>query len=141
MLMNLYEIFDEFQAVPDREYRIDLLRRYDSWSLRQVLKGAFDPTIQFTIKKIPEYTPSLAPPGMGYTSIIQELDRAYLFQENNPRVSPNLTEKRKEEILIQILEALEAREAIVYSNMILKDLKVPGLDAEIVREAFPDLLS
>lgn len=139
MLMNLYEIFDEFVAYPDRDYRIDLLRRHGTYTLREVLRGAFDPNIQFSIKKIPAYTPSNAPPGMGYTTLHQEISRAYLFQEGNPRVSPNLTLKRKEELLIQILEALEAREAQVFANMILKDLKVEGLNTEIVREAYPDL--
>lgn len=141
MLIKLYEIFDEFEAYPDHDYQVDLLRRNDSWSLREVLKGTFDPNIEFTIKEPPPYKPSDAPPGMGYTTIVQELDRAYLFQKNNPRVSPNLTEKRKNEILIQILESLEGREAEVYMNMILKDLKVKGLTEEFVRETFPGLLS
>jgi hypothetical protein len=43
-------------------------------------------------------------------------------------------------LLIQILEALEASEADVFMNMILKDLKVKGLTYKIVQEAFPDLL-
>jgi hypothetical protein len=77
---------------------------------------------------------------LGYTSIAQELGRAYLFEEGNPRVEPNLTYERKEKILIQILEALEKREAEVFLNMLLKDLKVKNLDYRIVNEAFPDLL-
>jgi len=139
--MNIYEIFDEFKEVPDKDYRLDLLQRYSSNTLREVLKGTFHPNIHFSIKQIPEYKPSDAPPGMGYTNIDQEMTRVYLFQENNPRVSPNLTLQRKEQLLIQILESLEAREAEVFANMILKDQKIEGLTAELVEEAFPGLLS
>ena len=55
-------------------------------------------------------------------------------------MSPNLTPQRKEQILIQILEALEKREAEIYMNMLLKKQVVKGLDSKIVKEAFPDLL-
>jgi hypothetical protein len=78
---------------------------------------------------------------MGYNTIHQELGRVYLFSTNSPRVPENLTQKRKEEILIQILEALEAKEAEIFMNMLLKKQNVNGLTAAIVKEAFPGLLS
>jgi hypothetical protein len=76
---------------------------------------------------------------MSYSSIHQELGRVYLFEKNNPRTSPDLNVKRREQILIQILEVLEKREAEVFMNMLMKKQKVKGLDASIVHEAFPDL--
>jgi hypothetical protein len=77
---------------------------------------------------------------MSYSSIAQELSRAYLFERDNPRVAPTLSLKRKTEILIQILEVLEAKEAEVFMNMLLKKQNVKGLDYAIVKEAFSDLL-
>jgi hypothetical protein len=139
-MKNLYEIFDEFEAAPSRQGRIEVLRNNAGYALREVLRGAFHPNIKFVIDKVPYYKPSDAPPGLGYTSIHQELGRAYLFEEDNPKVSPNLSYQRKEQVLIQILEALEKREAEIYMNMLLKNLKIKGLDSKIVREAFPDLL-
>ena len=50
------------------------------------------------------------------------------------------TEKRKTEILIQILESLEEDEADVFAAMLTKKLKVPHLTPALVNEAFPDLL-
>ena len=64
-----------------------------------------------------------------------------MFEKNNPRVDPNLSYERKEQILIQILEALEAQEAEVFMNMLLKKQKVKGLTQAIVKEAFPGLIS
>ncbi len=137
--MNIYEIFNEFEKANTRNEKIDVLRRHGNYALRSVLKGTFDPNVKFVIQNIPYYKPSDAPPGLGYTSINQELGRAYLFEENNPKVASNLSMKRREEILIQILESLEAKEAEVYMNMLLKKQRVEGMTTEIVKEAFPDL--
>lgn len=137
---NIYEIFDEFEKAETDYDRVCVLRFNESWAMKNVLRGAFDPNVRFVIERVPYYKPSDAPIAMGYTSITQELGRAYIFEDGNPRVEPNLTYDRKEKILIQILESLEKREAEVFMNMIMKNLKVKNLDYRIVKEAFPDLL-
>lgn len=139
-MKNIYEVFDDFAKLKTRAEKIDLLRSDRRRVLKDVLQGAFSPNIQFVFDKPVEYKPSDAPPGLGYTSIEQELKRVYLFIKDHPRVAPDLTHERKEHILIQMLEAMEAREAEVFMNMILKDLKVKGLDEKLVREAFPGLI-
>jgi len=139
-MKNIYEIFDEYEKAATKQERINVLRQNSNYALKSVLKGTYNPNVQFVIDRIPLYKPSDAPPGLGYTSIHQELGRAYLFEANNPRVAPSLSQKRKEQLLIQILESLEKREAEVFMNMLLKKQKVKNLNAEIVKEAFPDLL-
>jgi len=89
---------------------------------------------------VPYYSPSDAPIGLGYTTISQELKRVYLFQKDNPKRDPNLSKERVEVILIQMLENLEAKEAVVFMNMLLKKQKVKGLTDKIVQEAFPGLI-
>lgn len=139
MMKNLYEVFDEFEQAKTTKEKVDVLQRNSSYALKNVLQGTFSPNISFVFNKIPDYKASDAPAGLGYTSIHQELSRAYLFQENNPKVDPNLSMKRKEELLIQILEALEAREAEIYANMLLKKQRVKGLTASVAKQAFPEL--
>jgi hypothetical protein len=139
MYKNVYEIFDEFEQAKTKKDKIDVLRRNVNYALRNVLQGTFNPNIQFIFEKIPNYKVSDAPVGLGYSTIHQELGRVYLFEKNNPKVSPQLTQKRKEEILIQVLESLEAREAEVYANMIMKKQNVKGLDKKIAKEAFPEI--
>jgi hypothetical protein len=141
MMKNIYEILEEIEKAKSKEDRIAILRYNSSWALQNVLKGTYDSSIQFSVDKIPTYKPSDAPPGLGYSSIHQELGRAYLFEKNNPKVNPNLTEKRKEQILIQMLECLEAKEAQVLCNMILKKPLCKGLNYNVVKEAFPDLIT
>lgn len=140
-MKNVYEIFEEFEKAPNRESKITVLRNNDGWALRNILKGTFDPNIKFIFEQPIQYKHSDSPPGMSYSSIHKELDRVYLFEVNNPKTSPNLTLKRKEQILIQILEVLEAKESEIFMNMLLKKQKVKGLTPAIVKEAFPDLLS
>ena len=139
MMKAVYEIFAEFEKASTKEERVAVLRRNQNFALKSVLRGTYDPSVKFTIDSVPLYKPSDSPIGLGYTSIHTELDRVYLFELNNPRTSINLTDKRKEQILIQMLEAMEKREAEVFMNMLLKKQKVKELNAEIVKEAFPDL--
>lgn len=138
-MKNIYEIFDDFENAETKQDRIEVLRKNDNYALRNILRGTYDPNVEFTVERVPNYKPSDAPPGLGYTSINQELGRVYLFEKNNPRVPANLSEARKEQILVQILEALEKREAEVYMNMLLKKQKVKNLNDKIVKEAFPNL--
>lgn len=139
-MKNIYEVFDEYVKAPTVDDKINILRTNSSYALRNVLRGTFDPNVKFVFNEIPAYKKSDAPPGLGYTSIHQELGRAYLFEVNNPRVSPTLTLERRKQILIQILESLEAREAEIFANMLLKRQNVEGLTYMMVRQAFPDLI-
>ena len=143
MRKNIYEIFDEFKAATTKEERIKVLKDNDSPTLRNVLIGTFSPRIRFIFKEIPAYNSVEVPPGMSYENMSSVLNRIYLFIENHPRVPLSLTMKRKEEILIQILESLEPREAEVFSNILLKNrkdpYKVPHLTEALVNVAFPGL--
>ena len=49
----------------------------------------------------------------------------------------NVSEERKEQILLQILESLEPREAEIILGVFQKDLGVKGLTPDLIREAFP----
>jgi hypothetical protein len=137
--VNVYEILDQVENAPDDTTRINILRYNQTPALKDVLLGAFNPYIKFVIKEIPEYKCEDMPPGMSYGNMATALDKSYLFIEGHPRTPPNLTYERKIQLLQQQLESLESKEAEVFANMILKDLKVKGLTKELVNEAFPDI--
>ena len=137
---NIYEVFTEFGFAPSKDTRIGVLQSNDSWALRNVLMGAFHPDIKFSIKKIPDYKKESVPAGLSYNHMTDALGKVYLFMEGNPRTPPTLTEKRKLELLVQLLESLEPKEAEIYAAMLLKDLKIPYLTPKLVKEAFKDLL-
>jgi hypothetical protein len=139
-MKNLYEVFDEFEQASDRQAKIDVLRNNRSYAMECVLRGTFHPNIKYVFDEIPAYKDSLTPPGMGYTSIHQELDRVYIYEQNNPRTSPNLSLDRKKYLLVQALEAMEQKESAIFAGMLMKRLPVKGLTYKLVAEAFPGLL-
>ncbi len=137
---NIYEVFEEFKAATNKQERLDVLRNNDTWALRNILLGAFNPGVQFTVKKVPTFNKVEVPPGMSYSHMTEALSKVYLFVKDNPKTPAGLTEKRKEELLIQLLESLEEPEANVFADMLRKDLKVPHLTPKLANEAFPGLL-
>lgn len=137
---NVYEILNDFKVASNKSERIDALRKNDCYALRNVLLGAFSPSIEFTVEKLPEFNRHDIPAGMAYSNMTTELDRMYLFVKNHPRTPVGLTEKRKTEILIQILESLEKEEADILGAMLTKKLKIPHLTTSLINEAFPGLL-
>jgi hypothetical protein len=142
-LKNLYEIFDEVRKTDSWSEKVQILRTNNYGNLLStVLQGAFHPAIRYTFSKddFPEYTPDKIPAGMGYTTILTEIDRIYLFVVGSKNVSPDLTIQRRKEILIQMLEAMEEKEAEVFKAMILKDLSSFGITYKLAVEAFPGLL-
>jgi hypothetical protein len=139
---NVYEVFEEFQNYTgNRPAQVALLRHYNSQApVKDVLLGAFHPYLKFTIKEIPKYKTPDVPPGMSYQNMSTAIDKTYLFIEGHPKCPPTLSYDRKIQLLQQLLESLEAKESELYANMLMKDLKVPGLTVDLAVEAFPDLL-
>lgn len=141
MIKNIHEVFEELEAAPNKEAAKAILFYNMTPGLKGVLRANFHPGIKFVIDEVPSYRKSDAPIGMGQTSIHKEINRVYIFEQNNPRVDPNLTLERKKIILVQILEALEAKEAKIFSDMLLKHIKVKHLNKKLIEEVFPDIFS
>jgi hypothetical protein len=138
---NIYEVFDDFRNAKNKADRIAVLRNNDNFALRNVLIGTFHPQAKFSIKDIPQWKrDDDLPPGMAYNNMTQVLDKMYLFAENHPRTPAGLTEQRKTQLLIQVLESLEPKEADVFVGILKKDQKVPYLTEALINEAFPGLL-
>ena len=137
------EIFEFFAAAKTKQEKIACLRKYGKADLQSVLRAAFHPRIKFLVDHWPKYKPlpgGKLNRGVPGNSIGAEMKRIYLFEDRNPKTPKNFTQAQRENLLIQILESIEAEEAVIFMNMLLKNLKVPGLDAELVSEAFPGLL-
>ena len=139
MLRNIYEIFDEFGKAETKEDRIAILKKHDSRDLRRVLRAAFHPNIKFFLTKFPYYKPHITSPGTG-DPIGHLMNKIYLFERGNPKAPSALSDHKRMLLLIQYLEGLEDKEAVIVINMMLKNLKVPYLTYRIVRETFPEIL-
>jgi hypothetical protein len=140
-MKTLYEVFDEFEKATTKKERMDVLGNNLSHTLVEVLRLTFHPDIKWKVKELPENyrIPNDVLPGITYDSLNSQLRRLYLFQEGHP-TAEQLTEKRRTELLFQILNAIEPREAEIVMGIFSKDQGVKGLNYKFVKEAFPQML-
>lgn len=137
----IYEIFDEFEKAKNKKERMDVIGKNLSQTLVDIFKLAYHPAFKWKIKELPENyrVPTDMLPGITYDSLNAQLRRLYLFLEGN-QTAETLSEKRRNELLVQMLESIEPREAEVLLGIFQKDLGVKGLDYKFIKEAFPTLL-
>ena len=140
MRKNFHEIFEEVEIAPSTAKKIDVLRKNFSPQLVEFLRNVYNPNVRYCIKELPKYKVQDQPLGMSYTSIDQELKRAYLFEVVHPKKPANITSKRLEELLIQVLENLETKEAKIFGDMLHKKLDYPSMSRALAETAFPNTI-
>ena len=134
MNKNLYEIFDEFEEAVTKQNKIDVLRKYWSPTLVNVLRMTYHPDYKWLVKEKPKkYKTPDTLPGVSYSNLNSELRRLYLFQQGDFRAE-KLTPEKREELLLIMLESLEPREAEVILGIFKKDLGVKGLTYKFLRD-------
>ncbi len=104
--------------------------------MRQILKGAFDPKIEWDLPEgTPPYIENEAPAGTEHTLLEFEAKKLFHFVVGGDK---NLTRIRKEALYIQMLEGLHREEAKVLVMIKEKSLNktFKGLTSDMVKEAF-----
>ena len=130
------EIATKINNAKDKPRKLKVLKEHDSAPLRQVLKGAFDPNIEWLLPPgdVP-YTANDAPLGTEHTVLSQEAKRLYLFAKGG---DGRITNTKRETLFIQMLEGLSAEEAeflvIVVNKRVNNEYK--GFTANLVKDAF-----
>ena len=130
------EIFTKINNAKDKPKKIEVLRQYDTPGMRMILKGAFDPKIEWDLPEgTPPYIANEAPAGTEHTYLEVEAKRLYNFAVGG---NDQLNKIRKETLFIQMLEGLHADEAKVLIDVKNKSLNktYKGLTSEMVKEAF-----
>jgi len=140
MIKNIYEILNEVELAETRQQKKEVLQNNNLFHFKEVLKNTFNPDIQFYVdKQFPtEYIKPDTAPGIRFAGIESEIRRAYLFVKGNS-TADSLTPEKRKILLLQLLESFEPEEALVWFNMMKKDLKVKGLTESLVKEVFPEL--
>jgi len=130
------EIATKINNAKDKPRKLKVLKEHDSVPLRQVLKGAFDPNIEWLLPQgdVP-YTANDAPVGTEHTLLSQEAKRLYLFTKGGDNT---LSGNKRETLFIQMLEGLSAEEADFLVTVVNKKVnnKYKGFTANLVKEAF-----
>jgi hypothetical protein len=139
-MKNIYEVFDEFEAATTKEERMLVIEKNLSKTLVDVLQFTFHPECKWKVKEMPEnYKIPDTKPGISRCQLSTEIRKLYLFQEGHPEAE-KLSPRKQNELLIQLLESIEPREAEVIIGIFKKDQGVKGLNYKFVKEAFPNLI-
>ena len=130
------EIATKVNNAKDKPRKLKVLQDHDSIPLRQVLKGAFDPSIEWLLPKgdVP-FKVNDAPMGTDHTILSQEAKRLYLFTKGGDNT---LTQNKREMLFIQMLEGLSGEEAEFLVAVVNKKVnnKYKGFTGNLVKEAF-----
>jgi hypothetical protein len=131
------EIAMKVNNAKDKPRKLKVLKDHDSVPLRQVLKGAFDPNIEWLLpmgEDIP-FNKNEAPIGTDHTLLAQEAKRLYLFTKGGDNT---LSNNKRETLFVQMLEGLSDDEAEFLVAVVNKKVnnKYKGFTGNLVREAF-----
>ena len=132
----LSEIFKKVNNAKDKPKKIAVLKEYESEQMKMVLKGAFDPNIEWDLPEgIPPYIENDVPEGTEHTYLEDEARKLWHFVKG---ADPKTNKLQKETMFIQMLEGLHKDEAKVLLSMKDKSLNkvYKGLTADMVKEAF-----
>ena len=132
----VHEIFTQINNAKDKPKKIAVLKQHDTPAMRQLLKAAFDPKIEWDLPEgIPPYIANEAPAGTEHTSLLSEARKLYHFVVGG---NNTINKLKKETMFIQMLEGLQQKDAEVLIAIKNKNLNniYKGLTAQMVKETF-----
>jgi hypothetical protein len=126
------DIFRDLDNAQTEEQKIEILRANKSPALMDILRYGMHPNGGLYTSEVPPYKDENTPDGLAFSNLYAEVKRLYAIHKDY-----NLPAKRKEEILIQMLESL-GTEAPILEQIITRKFK--SINREIVDRAFPGLI-
>jgi Family of unknown function (DUF6433) len=137
-VVGMAEFLEKVAKLKKRDEKIAALRANKSYQLLTVLQGAFDPRIQWLL---PEGIPPFKANDLQdqESVFLRELRKLTYYVQGG---APVKSQAQREIMFIHLLENCAPADALLLCAM--KDKKLPanmkGIDAQLVREAFPELL-
>ena len=133
------EIFRAVHGKKTKKEKIDLLKQYKRDDVKALLIWNFDKGIESAVPEgaVP-YKPNESPKGTeGHTRLIHEWRTLYNFVRGG---NDKLSNMRRETLLIQLLESLEAEEAEILCLVKDKDLQSKyRITRAVVEAAYPEI--
>lgn len=136
MVVGVAEFLEKVAKLKKKEDKVAALRHNDSFVLRTVLQGAFDPRIKWALPEgVPPYKPSELVDQENV--FIHDARKLVHFVEGG---NPGLHQIKREALFVEMLETVAPADAELLISIKEKRLPWKGINAETVREAFPGLL-
>jgi hypothetical protein len=140
-MKNIFEVLDEIEEASSKKEKMAAVERNLSKTLVQVFELTYHPQYEWLIEEMPEnyIVPTNTLPGISRVQLSTEIRKLYMFRKGEP-TAERLGPQKRNQLLLQLLESLEPREAEVIIGIFKKDLGVSGLNYKFIKEAFPNLL-
>ena len=137
-VLSIPRIFENVAAANSLEARKKVLLENESNPLKDLLKYAFHPDIKFALPSgAPPYKTVGSPDEYNPTYLYPNIRKFYLFVEGG---HGGITQLRREQLFIQLLESLHPKEAEVVIQVKDKKLNYRGLTYKLVKKTFPEIL-
>lgn len=137
MVKFIYEVLEQAGKARSKADKVRILKENETWALKDVLRGSFDPKIKWLLPKgeVP-YTPS--PEHAAASNLLKQNTKFTYFVEGS-QAAAELPAFKRERIFLGILEAIHPEDAKVLVRMINKETP-KGITKNVVMEAFPGLI-
>ena len=136
MKMSVYQILKKADELESLQERKAFLLQNDSPAIHTILKCVYDPNIKFLLPKgKAPYKPTEFDRQEG--RLYSEMRKMYLFIEGG---NPNLTQIKREQIFIDLLESIDRQDAELL--VAVKDKKLPfkNITRNLVEKTYPGLI-
>ena len=138
MARSIPLIFEDVAAANSIKARKKVLLENESKPLKELLKYAFHPDIKFALPPgKPPYKTIGSPDEYNPTYLYPNIRKFYLYIEGG---HDGLTQLRREQLFVQMLESLHPKEAEVVIQIKDKKLNYRGLTYKLVKTTFPEIL-
>jgi hypothetical protein len=135
--LDVYEVFELFEKAATRKDKIAVLKLHESWAIKDVIKGALDPKIEWLLPKGDVPYTACEPHSTPSTLLRKNKDFRYVVKGGTGGQMPAV---KREKIFLGIVESIHPKDAELVCSMINKKLPVKGLTVKLVQEAYPELL-
>jgi hypothetical protein len=136
MVIGVAEFLEKVSKLKKKEDKVEALKMNDSYVLRTILQGAFDPRIVWAI-----------PPGVPPYKVSQLVDQENVLIKDARKLvyfvegrAHNLKPLKRETMFIEFLESLAPADAEMICAIKEKKLPWKGITVDIINEAFPNFI-
>lgn len=132
----VHEVLALVDKASSKKEKIELLQKYDSMVLKNVLIGTFDESIEW---ELPPGTPPYQPCDAhnAPSNLTKQLNNLPYFIKGQKK---DLLKIKREMMFIRLLESIHPEDAKIVLAMVARKLPVKGLTKALVKEAFPNLI-
>ena len=136
MRVGVAEFLETVSKLKKKEEKVAALKHNDSFVLKTILQGAFDPRIKWLLPEgDPPYTPNALVDQENV--LIHDARKLIHFVEGG---NPGLKQLKRESLFVEMLETVTPADAKLLCAIKEKKLPWKGITPEIVNEAFPGLI-